>query len=71
MVRAANLDFFAAEADQRALLDFLFASTDVRVEVLTPPLGGPGAARSRWRANQEVTRCRLSTSKFSASASDR
>ena len=31
MVRSANLDFFAAEADQRALLDFLFGSTDVRV----------------------------------------
>ncbi len=29
--RAANLDFFAAESDQRALLDFLFTSTDVRV----------------------------------------
>jgi hypothetical protein len=31
MVRAVNVNFFAAEADQRALLDFLFASTDVRV----------------------------------------
>jgi hypothetical protein len=28
---AVNLNFFAAETDQRALLDFLFASTDVRV----------------------------------------
>ena len=27
----ANLDFFAARADQVALLDFLFAETDVRV----------------------------------------
>jgi hypothetical protein len=26
-----NLDFFAAEADQRAVLDFLFSSKDVRV----------------------------------------
>ena len=31
MVRAVNLNFFAAETDQRALLDYLFASTDVRV----------------------------------------
>jgi hypothetical protein len=31
MVRAVNVNFFAAETDQRALLDFLFASTDVRV----------------------------------------
>jgi hypothetical protein len=31
MARSANLDFFAAEADQRAVLDFLFCSTDVRV----------------------------------------
>lgn len=31
MVRAINLNFFAAEPDQRALLDFLFTSTDVRV----------------------------------------
>ncbi len=31
MTRSANLDFFAAEADQRAVLDFLFSSTDVRV----------------------------------------
>lgn len=31
MARSANLDFFAAEADQRAVLDFLFSSTDVRV----------------------------------------
>jgi hypothetical protein len=30
MARSANLDFFAA-ADQRAVLDFLFSSTDVRV----------------------------------------
>ena len=28
---SVNLDFFAAESDQRALLDFLFASTEVRV----------------------------------------
>ena len=27
----ANLNFFAAEADQQAFLEFLFASTDVRV----------------------------------------
>ena len=27
----ANLDFFASETDQRAVLDFLFSSTDVRV----------------------------------------
>jgi hypothetical protein len=27
----ANLDFFAAERDQKALIDFLFSSTDVRV----------------------------------------
>jgi hypothetical protein len=27
----ANLDFFAAEQDQREVLDFLFSSTDVRV----------------------------------------
>ena len=31
MARSANLDFFAAEADQRAVLDFLFSATDVRV----------------------------------------
>ena len=31
MARSANLDFFAAEADQRAVLGFLFSSTDVRV----------------------------------------
>lgn len=31
MTRSANLDFFAAEADQRAVLDFLFNATDVRV----------------------------------------
>jgi hypothetical protein len=31
MARSANLNFFAAEADQRAVLDFLFSSTDVRV----------------------------------------
>ena len=28
---SANLDFFAVEADQRAVLNFLFSSTDVRV----------------------------------------
>ena len=27
----ARLDFFAAEADQRDVFDFLFSSTDVRV----------------------------------------
>jgi hypothetical protein len=31
MTRSVNLDFFAAEADQRAVLDFLFSSTDARV----------------------------------------
>lgn len=31
MTRSANLDFFATEADLRAVLDFLFSSTDVRV----------------------------------------
>jgi hypothetical protein len=31
MTRSVNLNFFAAEADQRAVLDFLFSSTDVRV----------------------------------------
>jgi hypothetical protein len=31
MARSANLDFFAAEADQRSILDFLFSPTDVRV----------------------------------------
>jgi hypothetical protein len=31
MARSANLDFFAADADQRAILDFLFSSTDVRL----------------------------------------
>ncbi|HBC89755.1 MAG TPA: hypothetical protein DCZ94_22685 [Lentisphaeria bacterium] len=31
MSRAVNVDFFAAEADQKALLDFLFSETDVRV----------------------------------------
>lgn len=31
MTRSVNLDFFAAESDQRAVLDFLFSSTDVRV----------------------------------------
>ena len=31
MAASANLDFFAAEADQRTVLDFLFSSTDVCV----------------------------------------
>jgi hypothetical protein len=31
MTRSGNLDFFAAEADMRNILDFLFSSTDVRV----------------------------------------
>jgi hypothetical protein len=31
MARSANLDFFAAEADQRAVFDYLFSATDVRV----------------------------------------
>lgn len=31
MMKSAHLIFFAAEADQRALTDFLFSSTDVRV----------------------------------------
>src|SRR2546429_7311720 len=31
MTKSINLDFFAAEADQRAVLDFLCSSTDVRV----------------------------------------
>ena len=31
MARSGNLDFFAAESDQRAILDFLFSSTAVRV----------------------------------------
>jgi hypothetical protein len=31
MAASVNLDFFAAEADLRALLDFLFSATDVRV----------------------------------------
>lgn len=31
MTRSANLDFFAAEDDHRAVLDYLFSSTDVRV----------------------------------------
>jgi hypothetical protein len=31
MTRSANLDFFAAALDQRSVLDFLFASTDIRV----------------------------------------
>jgi hypothetical protein len=31
MTRSVNLDFFAAEADQRAVLDFVFSSTDARV----------------------------------------
>jgi hypothetical protein len=31
MAASVNLDFFAAEADQRALLDFLFSARDVRV----------------------------------------
>lgn len=31
MSRAVNIDFFAAEADLKALLDFLFSQTDVRV----------------------------------------
>ena len=31
MTASARLDFFAAEADQRALFDFLFSATDVRV----------------------------------------
>ncbi len=31
MMKSVNLDFFAAEADQRAVLDFVFSSTDARV----------------------------------------
>jgi hypothetical protein len=31
MAASANMDFFAAEHDQRSVLDFLFLSTDVRV----------------------------------------
>jgi hypothetical protein len=31
MAASANMDFFAAEHDQRSVLDFLFSSTDVRV----------------------------------------
>lgn len=31
MTASANMDFFAAEHDQRDILDFLFSSTDVRV----------------------------------------
>ena len=31
MSKAGNLNFFAAEADQRAVLDFLFSATDVRI----------------------------------------
>ncbi len=31
MSASVNLDFFAAEFDQRAVLDFLFKATDVRV----------------------------------------
>src|SRR3954470_323366 len=31
MARSVNLDFFAAEDDVRAVLDFLFSSTGVRV----------------------------------------
>lgn len=31
MAKSAKLDFFAAESDQREVLDFLFSSTDVRV----------------------------------------
>ncbi len=31
MASSANLNFFAAEPDQRSVLDFLFASTDIRV----------------------------------------
>lgn len=31
MSRSANLDFFAAEDDLRAVLDFIFSSTDARV----------------------------------------
>jgi len=31
MARSANVDFFAAKDDQRAVLDFLFSATDVRV----------------------------------------
>jgi hypothetical protein len=31
MTTSVNLDFFAVKADQRAVLDFLFSSTDVRV----------------------------------------
>jgi hypothetical protein len=30
-VRSANLDFFAAEADQKAVIDFLFSANDVRI----------------------------------------
>ncbi|MBS0583838.1 MAG: hypothetical protein JSS42_12130 [Proteobacteria bacterium] len=31
MTRSFNLDFFALEADQKTVFDFLFSSTDVRV----------------------------------------
>src|SRR4051812_15223051 len=51
MARSANLDFFAVEADQRAVLDFLFSSTDVRVFSPTPsttPSCGSSARPTTW-----------------------
>lgn len=51
MARSVNLDFFAAEADQRAVLDFLFSSTDVRV---FESYSEPGADLREFRSTDEL-----------------
>jgi hypothetical protein len=49
--RSSNLDFFAAEADQRAVLDFLFDETDVRV---FESYSDPGAELREFKSTSEV-----------------
>jgi hypothetical protein len=49
--RSANLDFFAAEADQQAVLDFLFSTTDVRV---FESYSDPNADLREFRSTDEL-----------------
>jgi len=51
--RSVNLDFFAADLDQKAIMDFLFASTDVRV---FESYSLPGAALREFKSTAEVCR---------------
>lgn len=51
MARAVNVDFFAAEADQKALLDFLYSETDVRV---FESYSKPDAELGEFRSTKEL-----------------